>query len=94
MQTRRFKYSGDMRNFKFDRRWIGQKGFQDTIKEAWKAASLDQDVSLFDKIQESRRAISRWKRRHPSNNAKLIEELQLELERAPQINPWTFDCAI
>ena len=51
-----------MRNFKFDRRWIGQKGFQDTIKEAWTAASLDQDVSLFDKIRESRRAMSRWKR--------------------------------
>lgn len=69
------------KGFKFDRRWVGKAGFNQAVHGAWDATNLDRDASLCDKIKESRRAISRWKRSNVSNNAKLIEQLKKELDR-------------
>lgn len=39
-------------------------------------------TKLFDKIVRCHKAISKWKKRNPSNNLKLIESLKLRLEQA------------
>lgn len=37
---------------------------------------------LFDKICRTRKSISRWKKHHPTNNAKIIESLKQQLDSA------------
>ena len=69
------------RSFKFDKRWIGKEGFNTMVQGAWDAANLDRDATLSDKIRESKKAISRWKKRNISNNALLIKRLKKELAR-------------
>lgn len=69
------------RNFRFDQNWFGKDCFVDTVKSGWDTLKLEPDLELFDKICITWKSISRWKRRNPSNNAKLIESLKQQLNQ-------------
>lgn len=70
------------RNFRFDQNWFSKEGFTETVKGEWEALKLEPDLELYDKICRTRKSISRWKRRNPFNNAKLIESLKQKLDQA------------
>ena len=76
------KESSGRKCFKFDKRWFGKEGFYDTVKQGWGQEAPSVPLCLHEKIGRCRRAISRWKKRNPSNNQKLIEKLKLEIDRA------------
>ena len=69
------------RNFRFDRNWFGKEGFIDTVKGEWEALKMEPGLELYDKICRTRRSISRWKKRNPTNSAKLIESLKKKLDQ-------------
>ena len=70
------------KGFRFDKRWLGKEGFYDTVKLGWGDDIPTEPRSLHDKVGRCRKAISRWKKRNPTHNQKLIEKLKQELDRA------------
>lgn len=68
------------RNFKFNRNWLRKEGFVDAVREEWDNLRSDPALELYDKLNKTRQSISRWKRRNPTNNALLIEELKKQLD--------------
>ena len=74
------------KGFKFDKRWLGKEGFTDTVKQGWGHEEYQESGSFHERIGRCRRAISRWKKRNPTHNQKLIEKLKLELDRAQNNN--------
>lgn len=54
------------------------------MQSEWDSANQDGHAGLYDKICSTRKAISRWKRRNPTNNAILIAELKERLEKAQE----------
>ncbi|CAA7020262.1 unnamed protein product [Microthlaspi erraticum] len=75
------------RNFKFDKRWLGQEGFRMTVERGW---GLSRDVergNIHAKVHTCRRAISAWKKTNQTNSQKKIEDLKEKLERAQRRGP-------
>lgn len=70
------------RNFRFDRNWFGREGFVEAVRQEWESLKGEPDLELFDKICRTRKSISRWKKRNPTNSAKLIESLKQQLDAA------------
>lgn len=68
------------RNFRFNHNWFGKEGFVDAVKEEWEALRGEPDLDLFDKVCRTRKSISRWKKHHPTNSAKLIESWKQQLD--------------
>lgn len=73
------------RSFRFDKRWIGKEGFRDAILQGWNDPNHFDREDIHDRIEQCRKYISRWKRANPSNTAKKIEEIKVQLEQA-QLN--------
>lgn len=61
---------------------MSKEGFRETEMADWESPELDGHASLFEKISRTRKAISRWKRQNPSNNERLIAELNEKLEKS------------
>lgn len=72
------------KSFKFDRRWLYKDGFKEVIEEGWGSTHHDQNRSLHIKIRDVRRAISKWKRKNPSNTKEKIELIKEQLEKAQE----------
>lgn len=70
------------KGFRFDKRWLGKEGFSETVKQSWGYEDPIEPRSLHEKIGWCRKAISRWKKRNPSHNQKLIEKLKQELDKS------------
>ena len=70
------------RSFKFDKRWLGKEGFNETVRQGWNQDDPTALVNLMEKIGRCRKAISRWKRRNPTNNQRQIEKLKALLDQA------------
>lgn len=52
------------------------------VKEGWGPYDRHQQGDLVGKISRCRKAISSWKRSNPSNNEKLIEQLNMQIDQA------------
>lgn len=76
------KEAGGRKGFKFDKRWLGKEGLYETVKLGWGQADPTNTSSLHERIGNCRKAISRWKKRNPTNNKKLIEKLKQEIDKA------------
>ncbi|CAA7027944.1 unnamed protein product [Microthlaspi erraticum] len=76
------KAASIQRSFRFDKRWLGKEGFQETVKSGWSANHANGTGEVHKKISTCRRAISVWKKTNMTNTAKKIEMLKEQLERA------------
>ena len=76
------KEKQNRRSFKFDKRWMSKEGFREVVQADWESSAVDGNANLYEKITRTRRAISKWKRKNPSNNEILIAELKEKLDKA------------
>ena len=52
---------------------MSKEGFREVLMADWESTETDRHANLYEKISRTRKAISKWKRRNPSNNEVLIE---------------------
>ncbi|XP_023644536.1 uncharacterized protein LOC111832445 [Capsella rubella] len=70
------------RKFMFDKRWIDKPGLSKAVLEGWGGEDGSVERSIYQKIQNCKRAISIWKKNNPSNSEKQIKELQAKIDEA------------
>ncbi|CAA7024087.1 unnamed protein product [Microthlaspi erraticum] len=76
------KASEPRHNFRFDKRWLGREGFEDTVKAGWNMQPDTENGDVYRKTHTCRRAIAAWKRTCKTNSAKKIDEIKEQLEHA------------
>ncbi|XP_019099588.1 PREDICTED: uncharacterized protein LOC109132435 [Camelina sativa] len=68
------------RRFIFDKRWISKPETTEIIREQWALEGANQSKSVLRGLARCRKALSRWKRTHPTNSATQIQLLRRDLE--------------
>ncbi|CAA7032484.1 unnamed protein product [Microthlaspi erraticum] len=68
------------RQFRFDKRWIGQNGFSEAVERGWKNNPNNRESKLVDMIGNCRYEISQWRHENKPYGKDKIVELQKLLE--------------
>ena len=66
--------------FRFDKRWIGQEGFMESIAMGWSEDYEGSVGNIVAKISNCRHEISKWRKANPPFGKDKINDLQKALE--------------
>ena len=72
--------------FRFDKRWIGQDGFMESIATGWRDHNEGQSKDLVSKISSCRHEIAAWRKNNPPYGKDKIQDLQRALEEVQSDN--------
>ncbi|CAA7041845.1 unnamed protein product [Microthlaspi erraticum] len=70
------------RQFRFDKRWLGQDGFTEALESGWTQKRNDGEAKIVDMISGCRHAISRWRHDNKPYGKEKIAELQKLLRKS------------
>ena len=79
------------RQFRFDKRWIGEEGFMETISRGWKSRDHRHSSGIVEKITNCRHEISVWRKNNPPYEKEKINTLQKALEEIQCDNTKTYE---
>ena len=68
------------KQFRFDKRWIGEEGVMESINRGWHSSNRRGDVGIVGKIHNCRHEISVWRKSNPPYGKDKINNLQKALE--------------
>ena len=68
------------KTFKFDKIWLDNEQLGQVILEGWKSPDLPPNATIMEHISSCRKALSKWRKQHNVNSAKLVEELKEKVE--------------
>ena len=72
--------------FRFDKRWIGQEGFMESLVSGWKERHEGHSEDIVTKITNCRHEIAAWRKNNPPYGKEKIIELQQALEEVQMDN--------
>ncbi|KAG7534390.1 Ribonuclease H-like superfamily [Arabidopsis thaliana x Arabidopsis arenosa] len=72
-----------LKQFFFDKRWLGKPGFKESVFEGWNFPSVEGGL-FTQRVKNCRRSISKWKKSNSTNSEKLIKELQDKIDSAQE----------
>ena len=79
------------RQFRFEKRWIGEEGLLDSISRGWASRESMHSSGVVDKISRYRHEISMWRKNNLPYGKEKINSLQKALEEVQSDNSKTYE---
>ncbi|XP_019085420.1 PREDICTED: uncharacterized protein LOC109126369 [Camelina sativa] len=71
-----------LRQFRFDKRWLGKEGIGDAFESGWNRTNNFRVPGFVDKIRNCRNSISWWRKNNVSSGPSLISSMKAALQEA------------